>query len=151
MDIDSLIHFYEELIISLVVLSLPGERQCHITGIGCVGDEILIDFDTYYTYVKREYKEYNILNLEEIKLLDEFEKYLKKFDNLDDEFYWDRIQISNHPLWEELRVEAKLLLSKLFNTSYDVIIERETQSFNGNSIERTRRKLVEIKDNVPEL
>lgn len=82
MEINSLIYLYEELIISLVVLSLPGERQCEITGIGWVGDEILIDFETYYTHVKKQYIEYSIFNSEEIKLFDNFELYLKKFNIL---------------------------------------------------------------------
>lgn len=150
MDVNTLIYFYEELIISLVVLSLPGERQCEITGIGCVGDEILIDFETYYTHVKNEYIEYNLLNLEEIKLLNNFEVYLKKFDNLDEDFYWDRDQIINHLLWQELRIEAKSLLSRLFNVSYDVIIKREIQSIDGKFIECAKRKLIEINNNQSE-
>jgi hypothetical protein len=147
MEIETLSYFYEELIISLVVLSLSGERQCEITGVGCVGDEILIDFETYYSNVKKEYIEYNFFNLDEIKILDDFDTYLKKFDNLDDDFYWDRDQIKNHPLWEELRVEAKSLINILFDVSYDVIIERDTKSLDGKFIEYTRRKLVEIKKN----
>jgi len=147
MEINTIFYLYEELIISLVVLSLPGERQCEITGIGCVGDEILIDFESYYTHVKKQYIEYSIFNSEEIKLLDNFELYLKKFNNLYEDFYWDRNQIINHPLWQELRVETRSLLSTLFDVSYDVVIKRETQSIGGKLIECTKRKLIETDDN----
>ncbi|WP_069997172.1 hypothetical protein [Cellulosilyticum sp. I15G10I2] len=142
MDYTTIEFLYEEFIISLVVMSLPGERQCQIVGYGCVGDEILLDFDHYYNDFKDIYFENGYLDLHQIEILDNFKEYLKKFDNLDEEFYWDHNQIINHPNWEELRIKTSALIQELFNDNYDVEITRRTEQSQGYLVENTFRKLI---------
>ncbi len=113
MDKAMIDYLYSELIITLVVFSLPGKRQCEITGFGCVGEEILIDFDNYYLEKKEVYINNGLLNPRQIKQLDRFAVYLEQFDGRDEDFYWDREVLENHPLWEELRIESAKLLKRI--------------------------------------
>jgi len=135
-------YLYSELIITLVVFSLPGKRQCEITGFGCVGEEILIDFENYYTEKKEVYIENGLLNPRQIEQLDQFSVYLEQFNGRNDDFYWDHEVIANHPLWENLRTESAKLLEDLFDVEYDVEIKLTRKIKNGHMIEHLERKLV---------
>jgi hypothetical protein len=139
-------YFYEELIMSLITMSLPAEEQRHMIGIGCVGDEIFEDFSNFYVERRQFYIDNNVLNNEQIEMLDEFDRFLDKYDGHDEDFYWNIEQLKNNPLWEELRIQAKTVISHVFGKKYRINIEREDEFFDGKLIEHTRRKLTEVID-----
>jgi hypothetical protein len=47
-DDELLKYFYDELIMTLITMSLPADEQQYLVGAGCIGDEILEVFDDFY-------------------------------------------------------------------------------------------------------
>lgn len=52
MDRELLNYNYIELLKTIKTLSLPASEQKKIMGYGNVGEDMLIDFETYFTYMK---------------------------------------------------------------------------------------------------
>lgn len=141
MDKEILEHLYDEIRITLVILSLSAKEQCAVTGLGCVGTEILMDFEVYYVDNKELLLSNGYITAEQSILLDDFEEYLVKFNNRTEDFYWDHEVLEKHPDWVELRTKSRDLLGKLFDETYEIKIERDYFGTN-NSCERTIRKLI---------
>lgn len=142
-------YFYEELIMSLITMSLPAKEQNDMIGIGCTGDEILQDFSNSYIDRKQFYLDNNVFDDKRIQILDEFDRFLSKYDGHDENFYWDIEQLKSNPLWEELRVQAKIVISQVFDMNCRIEIERTNELVDGKLVEHTRRKLIEVKEEVP--
>lgn len=136
---------YEELIISILVLSYPPEKQIEITGYGCVGDEIVTDFDCYYNSRKEEYKHNGMFNDNEFKALDEFDEYLVQIANKTyPEFYTHNEELFTNPIWGDIRQKAKQLLLELGKDNFTVGYTREEDKHNlDKTFEVTRRVLTE--------
>lgn len=139
-------YFYEELIMSLITMSLSAEEQKYMIGIGCTGDEILEGFSNFYIERRQFYLGKEVFNDKQIEILDKFEKFLHKYNGRDEDFYWNFEQLRSNPLWEELREQSKIVISQVFGKKYRIEIEREDEFVNGKTIEHTRRKLIEIED-----
>lgn len=56
-DDELLKYFYDELIMTLITMSLPADEQQYLVGAGCIGDEILEDFDDFYCMRRQLYIE----------------------------------------------------------------------------------------------
>ncbi|EHQ90651.1 CPCC family cysteine-rich protein [Desulfosporosinus youngiae] len=61
-------YFYEELIMSLVTMSLPAKEQKYMIGIGYAGDEILEDFSNFYNDRKQFYLDNNVFDDRQIRI-----------------------------------------------------------------------------------
>jgi len=48
-------YHYEELIKTLIILSSPSEKQIEMMGHGCVGDEMLMEFEWHYRDQKADF------------------------------------------------------------------------------------------------
>ncbi len=142
-DDELIYYFYEELIMTLITLSLPAIEQKEMVGqIGCVGDEILEDYDNFYRSRRQIYIDNNIFKETELNILDGFDKYLDKFNGHNEDFYWSIEELKNNPLWAELRTEAKNVLSKVFGENYHIEVQRKYERIGGKLMETTKRKLV---------
>lgn len=145
-DNELLIYFYEELIMSIITMSLPAERQKEVIGVGCVGDEILEDFDNFYCMRREIYMDHDIFSEKQLQMLDEFNTYLDKFNGLNEDFYWNIQELKNNPLWEELRIESEKILKNVFGEKYRIELQRKHTYVDGKTIEHTKRKLVKLDD-----
>ncbi len=142
-DDELIYYFYDELIMTLITLSLPAIEQKEMVGqIGCVGDEILEDFDNFYRLRRQMYIDNNIFRETELNILDRFDKYLDKFNGHNEDFYWSIDELKNNPLWAELRTEAKNVLSKVFGENYRIEVQRKYERVGGKLMETSKRKLV---------
>ena len=142
-DEELLKYYYEELIMSLITMSLPAEKQKEMVGIvGCIGDEILEDFDNFYCLRRQVYIDRKVFDERQFQLLDDFNKYLDKYNGHNQDFYWDIEELKNNPLWEELREESKKIVKNVFGKKYRIELQRKY----SNGIEHTKRKLIEISD-----
>ncbi len=146
-DDELLKYYYEELIMSLITMSLPAEKQREMIGFGCVGDEILEDFDSFYCMRRQVYINHMVFSEKQLQRLDDFHKYLDKFNNQSEDFYWDIEELKNNPLWEELRVESKKILKNVFGKKYRIDLQRRHTYLDGKTIEHTKRVLIELDDN----
>ncbi len=137
-DNELLKYFYDELIMTLITLSLPADEQQYMVGIGCIGDEILEDFDNFYRLRREFFIEKKLFNEEQLKLLDEFNVFLDKYNGHDQDFYWNIEELRNNPLWEELRHESKKVLTEVFHKKYKIELQRKHE----NSIDIQRESLL---------
>ncbi len=71
-------YYHDELI-----MSYPAERQIEMTGVGCVGD-----FDNSYSMRRQMYIDYKVFDERQLQILDQFKKYLDKFNGHNEKFYW---------------------------------------------------------------
>ncbi|MEL7656580.1 MAG: hypothetical protein AAGU75_11805, partial [Bacillota bacterium] len=78
--------------------------------------------------------------------LDEFNKYLDKFNGLNKDFYWNIEELKNNPLWEELRIESEKILNNVFGKKYRIELQRKHTYIGGKNKEQTKRKLIELDD-----
>ncbi|MGE5329840.1 MAG: hypothetical protein ACM3UU_12100 [Ignavibacteriales bacterium] len=146
-DEELLKYYYEELIMSLITMSLPAEEQKDIIGIGCLGDEMLNDFDDFYRMRRQTYIDNKVFDGRQLKILDEFNEFLDKFNGQNEDFYWDIEELKNNPLWAALREEAKKVVTNVFGKNYKIEIQRENKLENGRVVlEHTKRKLIEVCD-----
>lgn len=146
MDDKLLKYFYEELIMSLITMSLPAEKQKEMIGIGCIGDEMLEDFHSFYSLKRELYIENNIFNERQLKILDEFNGFLDKYCGHSENFYWDIEELKNNTLWSDLRKKSKEVLSSVFKNKYKIELHREYRLINGKTLQDTKRRLIEIDD-----
>lgn len=142
-DGELLKYYYEELIMSLITMSLPAEKQKEMVGYGCIGDEILEDFDNFYCMRRQLYIDCDVFSKRQLQILDEFNKYLEKYNGHDEDFYWDIEELKNSPLWEELRTESKKIIVNVFGKNYRIELQREHRYIDGKLIEHAKRKLIE--------
>lgn len=145
MSSDNIHYFFQELIKNIITLSSPAEKQIYIIGIGHTGDEMVIDFDTFYSGHKNHYLELGLLTLEQLRSLENFNEFLdEKCVNKSGEFFMSRSELKLNKTWDEIRCEAKKLLILLNKDQMDIEVKRDVK---GN-VEHTRTKLIS-KDRIP--
>jgi|SRR6185312_13398727 len=109
---DNALWQFRELIINLITLSSDFDQQRKIIGPWAVADEMAEDFYSYYTLVKNVYIEYGLLNNEQLKGLDQLDKFLEiKSGTLDD--FWDDGKLESNGDWKVVRGMATGILKKL--------------------------------------
>jgi hypothetical protein len=122
---------FDELIKTLITLSVPPERQVEICGFGCPGDDMANDFDSYYTHCRKLYLDHGLVETKHVKLLDELDHYLDSRSGAQYAEFWENPDLlSSHPDWEEIRGLAHSCLVSLGKTHLDVevshVIENKT-------------------------
>ena len=114
---------YTEFLKVLVVLSLSFEEQKKLYGSGNLGDELVIDFESYYVLKKESYVKAGFLKKEEVSIIDKLDEFIEwKTDEADNSFWLN----TRHSDWDKIRALAKDALVKLglekleINTSYSI-------------------------------
>ena len=115
-----------------------------MVGIGCIGDEILEDFDNFYCIRRQVYIDSEVFDERQLQILDEFNKYLDKYNGHNEDFYWDIEELKSNPLWEELRRESNKIIKNIYGKEYKIELQREHTYIDGKIIEHTKRKLIEV-------
>jgi hypothetical protein len=104
---------FSELIKNLYTLASDAGKQLEIIGIGSATEEMVIDFDTYFTLSFSEYIEHNLLTdsaLDKLKQLDLF--FEDRSRNESSEF-WDNSMIDTNIEWAIVREKAKEIIQLL--------------------------------------
>ena len=149
-EMDRARHDFDELIVALVTLSSSAERQKEICGVGCPGDEMAVDFETYYTHCRDRYEEHGILSAPQVEALDELDQYLEDRSGQSDsseKFWLDPDALGSHPDWAEIRRLAHSCLVALGKSHLELRVDHvitHTQGPKGEPlvIQRTQTKLV---------
>ncbi len=111
-DTDNLMWQFEELIKTLIAMSMPLEDQINFYGIGATADEMLEDFYTYYTLNKVQFIERELINNESKKHLDDIDSLTDKWSLEKDEEFWFEME-KHQKDWDILRKKAKSVLKVL--------------------------------------
>lgn len=130
---------FEQLLITLIALKSPYQKQREMLGSGELEDELADDFEMNYTRCRKELIEFEYLQEDEMSQLDAIEQFfVKKSEEKDTEF-WEGIM--THPEWERIRLMAMGVLSSLNHSELDVIIEKEEKMEGEIIIQRIQIKL----------
>lgn len=134
---------FDELIKTILILSLPAKKQLEVMGFGNIGDEMAIDFGTYYNDCIDEFLEKNFINKNQKVYLDKINKFLDDRGGNDEylDFWLDKEQLSIHPDWETIRKMAKNALKVLnkYHLGLKVSIENKySESGNNDLIEKNK-------------
>lgn len=134
---------FNELIKTLITISLSADKQRQIIGIGWAGDEMMDDFYTYYTLIRDNLLERGFIKNQAIILLDQLDKFTDQLSKEKHEDFWNEIEA--HSEWEQLRGIAKaiLLVMNLEELGLKVKHENEVDENNAVIAQKTFIELVD--------
>lgn len=102
---------FEELLKTLIIFTLPAEKQIEANGYGCVGDDLTSDFDSYFCYIKNELLAKEYINQVQYSRLEAFDALLNKYIGAEYYDFWcDTTRLATDEKWEEIRVNAQQVL-----------------------------------------
>jgi hypothetical protein len=141
---------FGELVKTLLTLSSRADRQIEIMGIGHVADEMAADFETYYALSFRQYLDRGLINEYINEKLSQLDDYLgQRSGGLKPDF-WDDRTLPTDEDWENVRTQAKGILTALGYEDLEIELDREekyemTQEGQKFLIQTTRTRLVDRK------
>ena len=120
------------------------KEQENFYGIGATADEMLEDFNSYYTLNKTRLLERKLINRESKGLLDQIDNLTDKWTNEKDEDFWFEMEKYDAE-WNELRQKAKLTLEMMNRGNLIAVVNHENEfDKNGNiTSQKTNVKLEE--------
>ncbi|WP_172256710.1 hypothetical protein [Saccharibacillus deserti] len=128
-DSEVMQYHYEELIKTLITLSSPSYKQIEIMGYGCIGDEMLMEFEWHYRDQKAGLHASNLFNGKALDCLNRYSEFLQEsIKDQESNFFCDPNELSNNLMWEKIRTESKTLLSELGMEELDIVFEREVKT-----------------------
>lgn len=131
----------EELIITLISISLPSNEQTNIYGIGIASDEMIEDINSYFTLNKERFLQFGLLNKTEINEINRIEEELDlMLQELKEEDWFD---ISSNNRWKNCRLLARDILNKIGKGNLKLVVQHENEYDNeGNiTIQKTKTRL----------
>jgi len=155
-DKELALYKFDELLKTLITLSSPAERQIEICGIGCPGDEMANDFDSYYTHCRKLYAEQGLMAPTQFEAMDDLDRYLESRSGQNYSGFWeDTASLFSHPDWEEIRSLARSCLRSLGKSHLDLEVFHETEETQGRNgttllIQRTKTGLKQSQGTQPE-
>jgi len=130
---NNLLWQFNELIKNLISMSMPLEKQIDFYGLGVTADEMLEDFNSYYSLNKSRFFEKGLIN-EEIKAsLEDIDNLTDKWTSEKDEDFWFEMEKHEND-WNILREMAKSTLKKMELDNLTVMVKHENETENGKII-----------------
>ncbi len=126
MEKNSLNRQFEELVITLIAMTLPVKLQKNYYGIGFAGDEMAIDFETYYTLNRSQFVESNLIDKAAAEALDEIDNLLDFWTDEKEESFWFEIDQYQSD-WDVLRNKANQTLKVLEKDHLTIDFQHEVQ------------------------
>lgn len=114
-----------ELIKTLITLSSNVEKQNEIIGYGAVCDEMVIDFESYFTLTVDQYRNFNLLTEPQLKKLEELDQFFENRSGDKSPDFWDDFLLATSNEWELVRHKAKDILKLMEMEDFQLEIERE--------------------------
>ena len=135
---------FSELIKNLIALSSDAPRQIELIGYGAVADELVIDFDSYYTLSYKSYIDFKLLTIDQKIELDELDKYLEDRSGDKNPDFWDDFKLDLNPDWNWVRLKAKNILGLLKMDGLSIDFDR-TEKFDNSgdlTMQTTKTRLI---------
>ena len=134
---------YEQLLITLIALKSKPKRQREIYGFGHTEDEMVNDFDSYFTLRRKKLIEYGYIEKsieEKLLVLDKFITLKSEEENED---FWEELE--THQDWETIRGMAKEILKEMGKNNLDIEVNHQNEyDAEGNiTMQRTESKIIE--------
>ncbi len=141
-EMDNLQWQFEELIKTLIAMTLSLEEQENFYGMGATADEMLQDFYSYYTRNKSDFLHKNLINKESKELLEDLDTLIDKWSDEKGEDFWVEMQ-SNEIEWDILRQKARLTLRAMKKDNLTVEVNHQNEvDKEGNIVsQRTQTEL----------
>jgi hypothetical protein len=135
------------LLKTLVTLSSSAERQIEIMGAGVVTDEMAEDFYTYYTLAYKLFLDNNLLDKTAIDKLNNLDNFLDQRSGNKYPDFWDDSKLSTNDDWQNVRMQAKEILTLLRYENLEINFERTEkyeQTITGRKLmmQTTRTRLI---------
>jgi len=117
---------FEELVKTLIIMTLPLVEQKEAYGIGILADEMLEDFYTFYTLNKTRLQQSKLIKKEAIMLLNEIDSLTDKWsDEKEEAFFLDMEQYDQE--WDSLRELAGDALNQLGMKGAGIKVKHENE------------------------
>lgn len=141
---DNLLWQFEEMIKTLIALTLPLDEQINFYGVGATADEMLEDFYSFYVLNKDRFLERELITEESKKQLDDIDLLTDKWTEEKDEGFWFEME-KHQDDWNNLRKKATTTLKSLNKDNLTVEVKHDHElDEKGNSvIQRTEIDLKE--------
>ncbi|WP_433832813.1 hypothetical protein [Flavobacterium anhuiense] len=133
---------FAELIKTLITLSSDAERQSEIIGYGLVCDEMVEDFELYFTLAVELYKRFNLLTDFQIEKLSELEYYFDSRSGVRLLDFWNDSLLETSEEWQIFRQMAKNILELLGMQNLKIEFERKESINQKIIVQSTKIRLV---------
>lgn len=138
---------FEQLKISLLILSLDVEKQRQANGVGHLTFDISTEFDHFLNVNPSLYLQYNLIDEKLLTELDSLNRFIMAHFDEEDSDFWDDDLIDTNKDWKIVKAKAKEYVKQM--SLDDFIIEIEiTNDYHTNDkgekilVQGTRSKLV---------
>lgn len=143
---DNILYEFDSLIKTLILLKSPAEMQIEYSGnLIPFGEDVVGDFEAFYCLPRKDFIEEKFLNNEQIKKLDELDKFITEKSNDESNDFWtDYTLLKSHPDWKKIRRLAEECLCILKKENLNLEFRKETQeekAENGENIIIERIKI----------
>ena len=115
-ETDNLLWQFEEMIKTLIALTLPLDEQINFYGVGATADEMLEDFYSFYVLNKDRFLKRELITAEAKKQLDDIDSLTDKWTEEKDDVFWFEME-KHQDDWNILREKSKSVL-KLLKKGY---------------------------------
>lgn len=138
---------FGELIKTLITLSYSADRQIEIIGVGVVAEEMAEDFNTYFTLSNKQFADNKLLDETTINKLNYLDNFLGQRGGDKDPDFWDDTTLSTNNDWQNVRTQAKEILTLLGFENLDINFERIEKYEKSNEgqkllVQTTRTRLI---------
>ncbi|MCE7992514.1 MAG: hypothetical protein HEP71_11055 [Roseivirga sp.] len=117
---------FDELLKTLIIMSLPFELQRNAYDEGATADEMLEDFHSYYTLKKNRYREGKLIDERSILVLDKIERLTDTWSQeKEQEFWFEMDQYENE--WNVLREMAKGAMITLKKEHLNIEVKHDNE------------------------
>ncbi|MBD0403905.1 hypothetical protein [Flammeovirga sp. EKP202] len=143
-ETDNLLWQFEEMIKTLIALSLSLKEQINFYGVGATADEMLEDFYSYYVLNKNRFLERELITKESMVILDDIDSLTDSWSDEKEEEFWFEMEKHQNE-WNILREKALFVLKllKKDNLTVEVKHENELDEKGNIIIQRTTTELKE--------
>lgn len=116
---------FGQLIKTLITLASDAERQKEIVGAGVATDDMVEDFDTFFTLSFTEFYDNKLLTDEALSLLKQLDKFLDdhSFDKTPE--FWNDDNLDTNADWKTVRLQAKNILVVMKMDDLEIEFDRE--------------------------
>lgn len=138
---------FGEFIKTLITLSSDAKRQAEIIGVGAVCEEMVADFDSYFTLSCQTYIDKHLLTEYQAKKLKELDDHLNERGGGKTPDFWDDSLLDTNPNWLIVRQKAKTILELLGMQDLTIEFDREekyetTDDGKRLAIQTTKTRLI---------
>ncbi len=132
---------FKELLVTLITLKSNAKKQRAFNGVGQAEDDMVDDFDNFYSRSRDVLMEYDYITATEDSILSKLAKLIRlKCEDPENAFWY---QLESHQDWEIIRGLASKVLLKMKKENFEVEFVHTNEFDDGIMLQRTKTKIVE--------